>query len=358
MPKYKKQKDGRYYGRVWTGDYKDGEKVYTVLTSQKSSLDLEKKIKEYEAKRDSIGILYRNTDSMLDYAYSWLENSKAMSSENTRLMYRHIIDYHLQDLKYYTFDKFSYGMIQDLINQAKDKPRTCQQIKLTLKQICKAAELDKLIEKGSVDVVFKRVQLPDYESKEKRPLTNREKQMVLDGEFTEKQKVYISILYYTGMRKQEVLALQKKDIVDNTIKVSKALLMTGDKTEIKDTKTKRGKRSIPIVPRLKEILDAYTKDMNPEDIIVPNQNGEYMTKSGYRRFWEAIQNIFGTDITAHLFRHNYCTMLCYQSATKRNITIKKIAELLGDTEKMVLDVYSHIVEEKEMVEESIENALK
>ena len=47
---------------------------------------------------------------------------------------------------------------------------------------------------------------------------------------------------------------------------------------------------------------------------------------------------------AHIFRHNYCTNLCYQVPA---ISIKKIAQLMGDTEKMVLNVYNHIMEEKE-----------
>lgn len=48
--------------------------------------------------------------------------------------------------------------------------------------------------------------------------------------------------------------------------------------------------------------------------------------------------------TAHIFRHNYCTNLCYHVP---EISIKKIAQLTEDTEKMVMDVYNHIIEEKE-----------
>ena len=51
-----------------------------------------------------------------------------------------------------------------------------------------------------------------------------------------------------------------------------------------------------------------------------------------------------TDLTAHIFQHNYCTNLCYRVP---EISIKKIAQLMGDTEKMVLNVYNHIIEEKE-----------
>lgn len=64
------------------------------------------------------------------------------------------------------------------------------------------------------------------------------------------------------------------------------------------------------------------------------------------RIQKAISETAGRkiDITAHAFRHNYCTMLCYQIPT---ISIKRVASLSGDTEAMVLKVYNHIVMEKE-----------
>lgn len=91
-----------------------------------------------------------------------------------------------------------------------------------------------------------------------------------------------------------------------------------------------------------------------------------MTKSSYDKMWRQIiikinlaaggsrdlQVIFG--LTAHIFRHNYCTNLCYQIPA---ISTKKIAQLMGDTEAMVLNVYSHIREEKENAEEVIKTAL-
>ena len=61
-----------------------------------------------------------------------------------------------------------------------------------------------------------------------------------------------------------------------------------------------------------------------------------------------------TDLTSHNFRHNYCTMLCYQIP---KISIKRIAQLMGDTEKVVLDVYNHIVLEKENAAEAVNDAI-
>lgn len=49
-------------------------------------------------------------------------------------------------------------------------------------------------------------------------------------------------------------------------------------------------------------------------------------------------------LTAHIFRHNFCTNLCYQIP---KISIPQIARLLGDTERMVIEVYNHIMDNKE-----------
>ena len=80
-----------------------------------------------------------------------------------------------------------------------------------------------------------------------------------------------------------------------------------------------------------------------------------MTKSSYVKLWAGIKKQMGSPtLTAHIFRHNYCTNLCYQIPT---ISIKKIAELLGDNEKMVIEVYNHIILEKEDAQKAVEQAL-
>ncbi len=91
------------------------------------------------------------------------------------------------------------------------------------------------------------------------------------------------------------------------------------------------------------------------------KDGGWVTKSSYRKMWEQIIKHLQaetdekiTGLTAHVFRHNYCTNLCYQIPS---ISIKRIAYLLGDTEKMVIEVYNHMILEKEDVSNALENAL-
>ena len=60
------------------------------------------------------------------------------------------------------------------------------------------------------------------------------------------------------------------------------------------------------------------------------------------------------DLTSHIFRHNYCTNLCYQFP---KISIKMIARLVGDSEKVVLEVYNHLMLEKEDSISAVNDAL-
>ncbi len=89
--------------------------------------------------------------------------------------------------------------------------------------------------------------------------------------------------------------------------------------------------------------------------------GKPLSKSSYDKMWERIlrkmnevsdEPILG--LTGHNFRHNYCTQLCYQIPT---ISIKRIGQLMGGTERMVLEVYNHIVLEKENAAEAVDAAI-
>ena len=92
------------------------------------------------------------------------------------------------------------------------------------------------------------------------------------------------------------------------------------------------------------------------------RNGKQMSKSSYDKMWARVRKSMQAKckdntiqgLTAHVFRHNYCTNLCYQIP---KISIKMIAALLGDTEEMVLKVYNHMILEKEDAAGAVADAL-
>ena len=138
--------------------------------------------------------------------------------------------------------------------------------------------------------------------------------------------------------------------------ITKALIFDGNASEIKPVpKTENGFRCLPIPDSAALFLKYYLSKLQGTQLFTC-RDGSLITHSSYVKMWASIVKKMnhaagGTDVfpvinglTAHIFRHNYCTNLCYQVPA---VSIKKIAQLMGDTEKMVMDVYNHIVEEKE-----------
>ena len=359
--KYQKRADGRYATRVWDGTYKDGKKNYVTLYSTKSSRDLENKRMEYLSARKEGKSVVRSDITLREYAGEWLETYKASREKNTYAMYRRIVEKHLGEAGDLPLGRLTHSLVQLTINEVADRPRTCQQLALTLKHIS----------------------LPRYFPGEKRALTAQEKDAIARADLTGQERAFVLTLFYTGMRRGEALALTPFDLSFSagTISINKSLAFDDNTPYIKCTKSHNGVRTIPMHPELAKCLKGYLREVKGAQLF-GKQNGEMMTKSSYVKMWgrireklksaylvgsaqdpggisEAInwQAVGFEDLTAHTFRHNYCTTLCYQMVQSGNISFKKIAALMGDTEKMVIEVYNHIMEEKEDAAFVIENSV-
>ncbi len=361
--KYSKGKDGYYRAKVWDGTYNsDGSKHRINLTSKKSSGDLERKVIELKNKVKEMTYVPLSDITVYEYALRWLGTYKAINSINTRSMYKNIIHAHFKIFDMLRLQDYSRHHIQGLINSNSDKSRTCQILLMTHKQLIKSAIKEQVLPPAKFSILCDDIKTPKYIAKERRILTEVEIEAIKKADFNAKERCYIFLLYGCGLRKQEALALTVDDVdlVSGSITVSKAICYNSNTPALKETKTVRGHRTVPMPEFLQEFIKEYMNDC--DGILIPSSTGGYMSKTVYRRFWQHIldkinaelcgtdDNMLVADLTAHMFRHNYCTRLCYQIPS---ISTKKIAQLLGDTEKMVLDVYSHILDDKEDVDGAI-----
>lgn len=375
--KYKKRPDGRYATIVWDGTYKDGKKHYIWLYSTKSSRDLENKRMEYIAARKEGKNVVKSDMTLQEYAEKWLGTYKSNREKNTYAMYERIIKKHLGDAGKLPVDRLTSSLVQTIINGAADRPRTCQQLSLTIKQVIRAAERDRLLPRGASLDLLSDISLPRYIPSEKRALTAQEKDAISKADLTPRERAFVLTLFYTGMRRGEALALTPFDLSFSaeTITISKSLAFDDNTPYIKGTKSHNGMRTVPMPPALAACLKEYAKTIKGAQLF-GKLNGEPMTKSSYVKMWDSIRGklkdayiaqeqagkvpgdlrepvnwlaVGFEDLTAHTFRHNYCTSLCYKMVQSGNISFKKIAALMGDTEKMVIEVYNHIMEEKEDV---------
>ena len=362
--KYTRDKQGYFSTNVWDGTYDEyGRKHYKRIRSRKSSTDLEKMVQEFGALVKT-GKVSRKTDTTVEqYAKEWLK-TKTIYTRNTQRQYSDIIRYYITpmigNVRLCELSKLHF---QQLIAANAQHPRTCQLIRRTVLQIAESAVDDHLLSE-IVLRPLRAVQLPKYARKERRVLTDAEKTAILSADLTPMQKCFVFLLYYCGLRRGEALGMTAADVDLKRLcaRVCRSVEFVGNSSNVKPPKSQKGFRSVPLASPFAAFLREYIPTVQG-DYLIHNADGGIMTQSGFRRMWERIISKLnlaagGTKkisvihgLTPHIFRHNFCSELCYQVP---EISTKKIAAIMGHDESMTIQVYSHILEEKEDAPAAIE----
>ena len=159
------------------------------------------------------------------------------------------------------------------------------------------------------------------------------------------------------------------DYVLEFLTVNKSAVINVNQTIIKEgAKSDAGNRTIPIPDSAVPFLRDYLKNLDTF-YLFPGKNAATLSSAQYERMWKHIVKKMNDAITtnkeklieaepiqgltAHIFRHNYCTMLYYSG-----ISQKKAVELMGHADiKMIMEVYAHLDDKKEAVQEKLSNAI-
>lgn len=363
--KYKRGKDGYFQAKVWDGTYVGNKKHYVPVRTKKSSKDLENKVAEFKAQVEARKVIRKTDVTFLEYAREWKKVYKDQKEDNTKAMYDRIIEKHFNALDPVYLRDIDRIHLQVLLNNASGKNRTQQQIYMIFKQVLVSAVADHLFPANIKDDIFNSIDRPNYSSGEKRPLTESERTAVFKADFNEQDKIFVYLLYGCGIRRGECLALTIFDvnIRARELNINKSHSLVNDKPKQKGPKSANGNRTIPIPDKVFPAIKSWVEHCKATNrsYLFTMRSGQPLTKSSYNKMWkriiaemQAVSDEQIAGLTAHVFRHNYCTNLCYQIPT---VSIKRIAQLLGDTEKMVLDVYNHVILEKEDAAGAINSAM-
>lgn len=146
-------------------------------------------------------------------------------------------------------------------------------------------------------------------------------------------------IMYTGMRRGELLALtwDDVDIEECTISISKSVYHVDNKPYIKQPKTAKGIRTVPLLNKL------GAKIQHAEGLVFPDPaTGGLMTNMHFQSLWDKYASESGISCTAHQLRHAYATML-----EENNVSEKDAQYLLGHAQiSTTKDIYTHIREAK------------
>jgi site-specific recombinase XerD len=137
----------------------------------------------------------------------------------------------------------------------------------------------------------------------------------------------LSTLFFTGVRKTELLSLQVRDI-----DLEKNIITIRGKT----SKSKRTRR-IPINPTLRIHLRDYLKERKEyttELLFVSSNEDKGLTKFGIKHWVNRLQKNSGVRFHLHQLRHTFACNLA-----RNNISLPKLQKLMGHTDLRMTERY-------------------
>lgn len=165
-------------------------------------------------------------------------------------------------------------------------------------------------------------------------------------------KQFFNLLFFTGMRPGEAMALKFKDLSNGYINISKTINSHG-KREISTPKTLSSNRKVKVDKTLKRDLlnlrDFYSTECSvKDDLFIFGGSKPFSPTTINRRKQKACEKANIRPITLHQFRHSHATLLL-----QKGMMINEVSRRLGHSKvSTTLDIYSHtdLTQEKRVID--------
>ena len=345
-----------YLIRILLGTDINGKRLYLNETVHGNKRQAQKVKRERERERDSGQLIQDARISLNELLDRWLEEIAQFKVRRvTYDGYVAKINKHIRptlglkrlcDIKAFDVQKLYNELMRNGLS-----PTTVHHIHNILSPVMKQAIKWNLIAQNPCDVC----ELPKRRKKEMKYLDQDEVNIFLEQARGDRFFPVFALAIETGMRPEEYLGLQWRDIDFNNGKLSvrRALvIMKGGGFEFTEPKSAKSRRSIPLSASMLEILRNHRRDMlelklkmgdafQNNDLVFPSEVGTPVLSGNLdkRHFKKILKQAGLRKIRLYDLRHTMATMLL-----SKGVNPKIVSERLGHSSvALTLDIYSHVL---------------
>lgn len=278
-----------------------------------------------------------------EYCIEWIEKKEVRLS--TKGSYLHLAKLFFEKIEDVKLGSLTAGIINRWFMTLEHNKKTTQMLLMALfKHLYK---LDVISES-----IFKRIEKVKVTPPAIKPaLTKEQVQAVFDVVKGYKRELIVHLLFKTGMRVSEALALTKDDIIisDNgliEIKVNKTLSVNRIWYEVgvEPPKTTSGTRSVFVFDTyLLELLKGELGKTN--SILFKGDSGSYLRATTIWSLFKRLEKKLGFYLTPHIARHTYISL-----AVANNVDLYALTAQVGHKNPtMILSVYGKLVVDRKTI---------
>ena len=336
----RQRSDGRWEYRIMDGYLADGRRNLISFYG-KTQREVKAKANEYH-RLHTFGLDTSVKHTFATWADFWFENHKDNITVTTQENYKYVLatlkenlgPRKLQDIKAYDIEQ----VLKKLRNEGRSKSYLAN-ARGMLYQIFHKAEANDLIIKNPVSFADK---MRDDKGpiKVKDAFHADEIKRLMEFLPRDRMGCSIRLLLATGMRAQELLALEPQFIAEDgsVIKICQALKRIKGSVGIGPPKSRDGYRDIPVPPKLRWCA-IYLRDTENRFIWEVGVKGQPCNPSYFsRKFKEALENVGDVRLlTPHSCRHTYVSQM-----QALGVDLATIQSIVGHADVDMTQHYLHV----------------
>lgn len=341
--------DGRWELRIMLGYRDDGKIKYKYFYGRTKKQVLEK----FENYRDDLrnGIHPTKNYTFLEWSEFWYENHKANVSRSTQNSYRRVLNRLQEWFGNRNIKEVKPLDIELFLKNAKSQGLSDSYVagfRGMLFQIFHKAEANDLVRKNPVRFVEK--MRSSGPTKRREAFSAEEVALLMECLPKDKYGMSIRLMLGTGMRTQELLALEPHHIDEDgsMIRIRQAVNLDKGTVYVGVPKTKDSYRDVP-VPECIRWCAKELRRVSTKFIFEEKKKDSPCNPSYYRdRFRKAIESVEGVrKLTPHSCRHTYVSQM-----QALGVDLSTIQSIVGHASIDMTQHYLHV--QKGVQEQAVE----